>query len=165
MTNRYDTFVTILTCSHQLYTAKKALFSCTPTQSPSLSSSSSSSSCFISPTSREYNGPELSINQDYPLSFIQPEEFTDENIQLFLTNLQQTLIEQIAPAIQSDGNIHLISYDPDAKIISVALTGACESCDRSAVTLQILVSNALKHYYPDYVNKVVRSYLPHQTSH
>lgn len=81
-------------------------------------------------------------------------------------DIKEIIETKIAEGIRLDGgDIHFIQYLPDQKIVEVALSGACESCDRSAITLQILVSNALKHYFPGIIEKVRRVYLPGQEPH
>jgi len=81
-------------------------------------------------------------------------------------NIKKVIEEKIAAGIQADGgDIHFVGYIPDKQLVEIALTGACESCDRSAITLQILVTNALKHYFPGDIEKVKRVYLPGQEQH
>lgn len=81
-------------------------------------------------------------------------------------DIKDIIETKIADTIRADGgDIHFIQYLPEAKVVEIALSGACESCDRSAITLQILVTNALKHYFPGSIEKVRRVYLPGQEPH
>lgn len=87
----------------------------------------------------------------------------DDATKAVVDQIKEVIELKISEAIRNDGgDIHYICYHPDTQVVDLALTGACESCDKSAVTLQILVTNALRFYFPDHVKKVKRIRLPGQ---
>jgi len=64
-------------------------------------------------------------------------------------DIRAVLLDKVAPAIRDDGgDIELVSWDAAAGEVCVRLLGACRSCDRSTVTMRMLVERALKFYLP-----------------
>ncbi|MBI2069636.1 MAG: NifU family protein [Elusimicrobia bacterium] len=58
-------------------------------------------------------------------------------------------IDHIRPFIQGDGgDIELVDITPD-RIVRVRLTGACEGCPFSAMTLRGAVEEEIKRLVPD----------------
>ena len=63
--------------------------------------------------------------------------------------IEEILETRIRPTIVADGgDIHLVGWDAEQSEVVVRLSGACASCDRSTVTMRMLVQNALKYYLP-----------------
>lgn len=61
-------------------------------------------------------------------------------------------LERIRPAIQMDGgDIHLVSWDEEEKLVKVALSGACVGCHMSSVTMVMGVERVLKQMVPEVV--------------
>ncbi len=76
-----------------------------------------------------------------------------------LDNTSQEIInileEYVKPAVASDGgNIQFISYDSEAKKVSVLLQGACSGCPSSTFTLKNGIENMLKQMLKDKVETV-----------
>jgi len=66
------------------------------------------------------------------------------------------LDEYIKPAVASDGgNIAFRSYDPESKVVSVILQGACSGCPSSTITLKNGIETMLKDMLPNQINEVV----------
>jgi len=64
--------------------------------------------------------------------------------------IRDVIEEKVAPAIRDDGgDIELVSWEPETGVCTVRLLGACSSCDRSTVTMRMLVERALKFYVPE----------------
>ncbi len=71
--------------------------------------------------------------------------------------LRDVIEQKIAPTVRDDGgDISLHSWDHASGRVTVALTGACASCDRSTITMRFLVERALKFYVPE-VRSVARA--------
>lgn len=65
------------------------------------------------------------------------------------------LNEFVKPAVASDGgNIEFKSYDPNTKIVSVILQGACSGCPSSTFTLKNGIENMLKEMLKDKISSV-----------
>ncbi|OIQ29437.1 MAG: hypothetical protein BM564_07025 [Bacteroidetes bacterium MedPE-SWsnd-G2] len=65
------------------------------------------------------------------------------------------LEEYIKPAVASDGgNIEFKSYNPETKVVSVILQGACSGCPSSTFTLKNGIENMLKEMLKDQVSTV-----------
>ncbi len=59
------------------------------------------------------------------------------------------LDEQVRPDLRADGgDIVLVGIDPD-NIVQVRLTGACQGCSSSVVTLSMRVEATLKAQIPE----------------
>ena len=66
------------------------------------------------------------------------------------------LDEYIKPAVASDGgNIAFRSYNPESKVVSVILQGACSGCPSSTITLKNGIETMLKDMLPNQINEVV----------
>ena len=66
------------------------------------------------------------------------------------------LDEYIKPAVAADGgNILFQSYEPETKIVSVILQGACSGCPSSTITLKNGIENMLKQLIPGQIEEVV----------
>jgi Fe-S cluster biogenesis protein NfuA len=64
-------------------------------------------------------------------------------------------IQDVRPSLQADGgDIELVSVSDDG-IVNVKLTGACDSCPMSTMTLKMGVENYLKKTVPE-VKEVVQ---------
>lgn len=101
-----------------------------------------------------------------PLTYIHPDTQNDEEMLAIHEEIGETIETKISLAIRADGgDIHFLTWDPTTQIVDIALSGTCESCDKSTVTLQVVVANALKFYFPQHVVKVRRVYLPGQSPH
>ncbi|MGA1386030.1 MAG: NifU N-terminal domain-containing protein, partial [Flavobacteriaceae bacterium] len=64
--------------------------------------------------------------------------------------------EYIKPAVAGDGgNILFESYDPESKVVSVLLQGACSGCPSSTFTLKNGIESMLQNMMPGKVNEVI----------
>ena len=64
--------------------------------------------------------------------------------------------EYIKPAVAGDGgNILFESYDPESKVVSVLLQGACNGCPSSTFTLKNGIESMLQNMMPGKVNEVI----------
>ncbi len=63
--------------------------------------------------------------------------------------IERVLDEQVRPDLQSDGGgIELVGIDTD-RIVQVRLTGACQGCASSIITLSMRVEATLKAAVPE----------------
>jgi Fe-S cluster biogenesis protein NfuA len=63
--------------------------------------------------------------------------------------IERVLDEQVRPDLESDGGgIELVGIDPD-RIVQVRLTGACQGCSSSLLTLTMRVDSTLKAAVPE----------------
>ena len=66
-----------------------------------------------------------------------------------LERIERVLEDQVRPALRADGgDIVLVSIDPD-NIVQVRLTGACQGCSSSVVTMTMRVEATLKAQIPE----------------
>ncbi len=66
-----------------------------------------------------------------------------------LERIERVLDEQVRPDLQADGGgIELVGIDED-RIVQIRLTGACQSCASSLITLSMRVEAALKAAVPE----------------
>lgn len=62
----------------------------------------------------------------------------------------QAALERIRPAMQMDGgDIHLVGFTPEDGIVRVALSGACNGCHMSSMTMTLGVERVLKQLVPE----------------
>jgi Fe-S cluster biogenesis protein NfuA len=66
-----------------------------------------------------------------------------------LSRVERVLDEQVRPDLRSDGGgIELVGIDRD-RIVQVRLTGACQGCSSSIITLSMRVEAILKSAVPE----------------
>ena len=66
-----------------------------------------------------------------------------------LARIERVLDEQVRPDLRADGgDIVLVGIDPD-NIVQVRLTGACQGCSSSVVTMSMRVEATLKAQIPE----------------
>jgi Fe-S cluster biogenesis protein NfuA len=66
-----------------------------------------------------------------------------------LARIEQVLDEQVRPDLRSDGgDIELVGIDQD-QIVQVRLTGACQGCSSSLITMTMRVESAVKAAVPE----------------
>jgi Fe-S cluster biogenesis protein NfuA len=66
-----------------------------------------------------------------------------------LERIERVLDEQVRPGLRADGgDIVVVGVDPD-HIVQVRLTGACQGCSSSVVTMSMLVEATLKAEIPE----------------
>jgi Fe-S cluster biogenesis protein NfuA len=66
-----------------------------------------------------------------------------------LERIERVLEEQVRPDLRADGgDIVLVGIDPD-NIVQVRLTGACQGCSSSVVTMSMRVEATLKAQIPE----------------
>lgn len=59
-------------------------------------------------------------------------------------------LERIRPAMQLDGgDIHLVEFREAEGLVRVALSGACNGCHMSSMTMQMGVERVLKELVPE----------------
>jgi Fe-S cluster biogenesis protein NfuA len=65
------------------------------------------------------------------------------------SRIERVLDEQVRPDLQSDGGgIELVGIDQD-RIVQVRMTGACQGCASSIITLTMRVESTLKATVPE----------------
>jgi Fe-S cluster biogenesis protein NfuA len=75
------------------------------------------------------------------------EELTRRNE--LLARIERVLDEQVRPDLRADGgDIVVVGIDPD-HIVQVRLTGACQGCSSSVVTMSMRVEATLKAQIPE----------------
>lgn len=63
--------------------------------------------------------------------------------------IERVLDEQVRPNLRADGgDIELVGIDQD-NIVQVRLTGACQGCSSSVITMSMRVEAALKARIPE----------------
>jgi Fe-S cluster biogenesis protein NfuA len=66
-----------------------------------------------------------------------------------LSRIERVFDEKVRPELLADGgDIELVGIDSD-NIVQVRITGACEGCSSSVVTLSMRVEATLKAYVPE----------------
>jgi Fe-S cluster biogenesis protein NfuA len=66
-----------------------------------------------------------------------------------LERVERVLEEQVRPDLRADGgDIVLVDIDPD-NIVQVRLTGACQGCSSSVVTMSMRVEAIVKAQVPE----------------
>jgi len=66
----------------------------------------------------------------------------------------ETILRGIRPSLQADGgDVKLVEVSPDG-VVKVKLTGACQGCAMSQMTLKMGIERALKQQVPE-VKEVV----------
>ena len=69
--------------------------------------------------------------------------------QELLERIERVLDERVRPALRADGgDIEVVGIDDD-HIVQVRLTGACQGCTSSIVTLSMRVESTLKAEVPE----------------
>lgn len=59
-------------------------------------------------------------------------------------------LERIRPAMQLDGgDIHLVDVDEPTGLVRVTLSGACQGCHASSMTMTLGVERVLKALVPE----------------
>ena len=75
-------------------------------------------------------------------------EFSSRRTEL-LERIERVLEEQVRPDLRADGgDIVLVGIDPD-NIVQVRLTGACQGCSSSVVTMSMRVEATIKAQIPE----------------
>jgi Fe-S cluster biogenesis protein NfuA len=66
-----------------------------------------------------------------------------------LARIERVLDERVRPDLRSDGgDIELVGIDED-RIVQVRLTGACQGCASSVITMAMRVESTLKAAVPE----------------
>ncbi len=66
-----------------------------------------------------------------------------------LERIERVLDERVRPDLRADGgDIDLVGIDDD-QIVQVRLTGACQGCSSSVITMTMRVEGALKAEIPE----------------
>jgi len=108
---------------------------------------------------RKYLQENKTIIKQLPKEEASAKEITpapSENLDETSAKIVSILDEYIKPAVASDGgNIAFRSYDPESKIVSVILQGACSGCPSSTITLKNGIETMLKDMLPNKINEVV----------
>jgi Fe-S cluster biogenesis protein NfuA len=66
----------------------------------------------------------------------------------------ETILRRIRPSLQADGgDVELVEVSPDG-VVKVKLTGACQGCAMSQMTLKMGIERTLKQQVPE-VKEVV----------
>jgi len=61
----------------------------------------------------------------------------------------EATLERIRPSLQADGgDVELVEVSPDG-VVKVKLTGACQGCAMSQMTLKMGIEKALKQEVPE----------------
>ena len=74
------------------------------------------------------------------------------------TKIRQVL-ESIRPMIQLDGgDVDFVSYDTEKNVLLVRLSGACQGCPMSEITLKQGIEQMIKDKLPQVKEVVTESY-------
>jgi len=66
----------------------------------------------------------------------------------------ESALRKIRPSLQADGgNVELVGVSPDG-VVTLKLTGACQGCPMSQITLRMGIERAIKQEVPE-VKEVV----------
>lgn len=66
-----------------------------------------------------------------------------------LERIERAFHDRVRPELQSEGSeIELVGVDPDT-IVQVRLTGACQGCSSSVITLSMWVESILREEVPE----------------
>jgi len=78
---------------------------------------------------------------------MEPDGFSERSE--LLHRIERVLDEKVRPDLRSDGgNIVVVGIDAD-HIVQVRLTGACEGCPSSILTMSMRVEATLKAHVPE----------------
>lgn len=59
-------------------------------------------------------------------------------------------LDQIRPALRMDGgNVELVDYDSEQKVVRLRMLGACGGCPMSTMTLKMGIERAIRHSVPE----------------
>lgn len=62
----------------------------------------------------------------------------------------QAVLDLVRPSLQMDGgDVELVSYDDEAKVVKVRLTGHCAHCPMSNITLKQGIEAEIKSQIPE----------------
>ena len=62
----------------------------------------------------------------------------------------KNVLEQIRPYLQIDGgDIEFVKYDKERSVVEVRLTGACDTCAMSYITLRAGIESAILKALPE----------------
>ena len=74
---------------------------------------------------------------------------SESNRALLLAQIERVLDERVRPELRADGgDVVLVGIDDD-QIVQVRLTGACQGCSSSVVTMTMRVEAAVKAAIPE----------------
>ena len=78
-----------------------------------------------------------------------PETDHSDQPPALLERIERVLDERVRPELQADGGgIVVVGIDPD-NIVQVRLTGACQGCSSSVITMSMRVEATLKAVIPE----------------
>jgi len=67
----------------------------------------------------------------------------------------QKALDKVRPMLQQDGgDVELVEVDEDTGIVKVTLTGACQGCPMSQITLKSGIERYLKNEIPEVTSVV-----------
>jgi Fe-S cluster biogenesis protein NfuA len=67
----------------------------------------------------------------------------------------QKALDKVRPMLQQDGgDVELVEVDEDTWIVKVTLTGACQGCPMSQITLKSGIERYLKNEIPEVTSVV-----------
>ena len=70
-------------------------------------------------------------------------------MELTETNVKESL-KEISPYIEADGGyLEFVEIEEETKFVKIRLSGACETCDMSAMTLKMGIEKKLFQDFPD----------------
>lgn len=59
-------------------------------------------------------------------------------------------LDQIRPALRMDGgNVELVEYDRETKVVRLRMLGACGGCPMSTMTLKMGIERAIRQNVPE----------------
>ncbi len=69
--------------------------------------------------------------------------------------IEKVLNEQIRPYLKEHfGDIEMVDYNEEEKVLKVKLLGSCEGCPSAQLTMEDLVEKELKEAFPDEIERV-----------
>lgn len=83
------------------------------------------------------------------MSMIEPNSPTSPDDAALLARVEAVLDEHVRPGLRADGgDVEVVGIDAD-RIVQVRMTGACQGCPSSVMTLTFGVEAALKARVPE----------------
>ena len=69
--------------------------------------------------------------------------------------LRDLLEREIRPAVQMDcGDVEFVSYEPVKRVVTVRMSGACQGCPMSEITLKQGIQNMFQEKFPEILEVV-----------
>lgn len=62
----------------------------------------------------------------------------------------ETALQEVRPFLEADnGNVEVVRYDAQTRILELRFVGACKTCSMSAMTLRAGIERAIRTHIPE----------------